>query len=101
MIKHIVMWRLKESANGNTRSENALLIKEKLEALNGKIPGLIKLEVGLDILKTDSSSDIVLYSEFESQDALNGYQEHPLHKALMPFVQEARSERRVVDYEDL
>ncbi len=99
MIKHIVMWKLKESASGNTKEKNALLIKEKLEALNGKIPGLLKLEVGIDFSRTPDSSDIVLYSEFESRDALNNYQSHPEHNAIIPFVAEAREERRVVDYE--
>jgi len=99
MVKHIVIWRLKDEAHGNSKSENARLIKEKLEFLNGKIPGLLKLEVGFDISHTETSSDIVLYSEFKSIEALNNYQEHPLHKAIMPFVQEVRSERRMVDYE--
>lgn len=99
MIKHIVMWKLKERALGNKKEKNALLIKEKLEALNGKIPGLLKLEVGIDFSQTPDSSDIVLYSEFESREALNNYQSHPEHKAIIPFVSEAREERRVVDYE--
>lgn len=99
MIKHIVMWRLKESAHGNDKSTNVRLIKEKLEALNGRIPGMVKLEVGIDFSASDSSGDLVLYSEFGSRDALEGYHSHPEHKALMPFILEARSERRVVDYE--
>ena len=47
MIKHIVVWRLREAAHGNDRATNARLIREKLEALRGQIPGLLKLEVGL------------------------------------------------------
>ncbi len=92
MIKHIVMWKLKNK-------EKALVIKEKLEALNGKISGLIKLEVGIDFSKTQESADIVLYSEFESKKALQDYQEHPAHKAIIPIVMEAREEKRMVDYE--
>lgn len=99
MIKHIVVWRLKESAHGNDKATNARLIKEKLEALNGKIPGLLKMEVGIDHSCSETSGDVVLYSEFESRAALDAYQAHPEHKAIMPFVMEARSERRVVDYE--
>ena len=99
MIKHIVVWKLKENAHGNTKDENAQQIKEKLEALNGKIEGLIKMEVGFDFSKTETSADIVLYSEFETKEDLDNYQVHPLHKAIMPFVGEARSERRMVDYE--
>jgi len=99
MVKHIVFWKLKESANGNTKAENALLIKEKLEALNGRIKGVLKIEVGIDFSKTESSSDLVLYSEFSSRKDLDNYQGHPEHKALLPFITEARSERIVVDYE--
>jgi len=99
MIKHIVVWKLKESAHGNSRDVNARLIKEKLEALNGKIEGLLKLEVGIDFSKSEHSCDVVLYSEFKSKESLNYYQDHPDHKAVMPFITEARSERRVVDYE--
>lgn len=99
MIKHIVMWRLKEHAHGNTRERNAVLIKERLESLNGKIPGLMKMEVGIDFSHTDNSSDVVLYAEFLSRKDLDNYQNHPEHKAIMPFVLEARCERRMVDYE--
>lgn len=99
MIKHIVVWRLKELAHGNNKATNARLIKEKLESLNGKIPGMIKMEVGIDYSASESSSDVVLYSEFVSRQALDGYQSHPGHKAVMPFIMEARSERRQVDYE--
>ncbi|MGC8865589.1 MAG: Dabb family protein [Bacteroidales bacterium] len=98
MIKHIVMWKLKDSAHGFPKSKNALLIKEKLESLNGKIPGLLKLEVGIDFLQSPDSADIVLYSEFESREALQIYQDHPLHRAVMPFVAEARETRISVDY---
>jgi hypothetical protein len=99
MIKHIVVWKLKDSAHGNTKNQNALIIKEKLEALSTKIPGILKMEVGIDFSGTDSSGDIVLYSEFVSKQDLDNYQIHPEHKAVMPFVMEARSERWMVDYE--
>jgi len=99
MIKHIVTWRLKETAHGNSKAENARLIKHKLEALFGVVPGLLKIEVGIDFSRTDQSADLALYSEFESRAALDAYQAHPAHQAVMPFIMEARSERRLVDYE--
>jgi hypothetical protein len=98
MVRHIVLWRLKESANGRSKAENAAEIKRLLEDLHGKIPGLLKLEVGYDFSRTAESSDIVLYSEFESRAALDAYQTHPLHEAVKPFVTAAREERRLVDY---
>jgi len=99
MIKHIVMWRLKEQAHGNDKVTNARRIKQMLEALRGKIPGLLTIEVGIDFLASEQSADIALYSEFESRAALEGYQSHPEHKALGPFMREATIERRVADYE--
>jgi hypothetical protein len=98
VVRHIVLWRLKESANGRSKAENAAAIKRRLEDLNGKIPGMLKLEVGFDFSRTPESSDIVLYSEFDSRAALDAYQVHPLHEAVKPFVMAARDERRLVDY---
>ena len=99
MIKHIVIWRLKDNAHGNDRQTNAYCIKEKLEALRGRIPGMIALEVGLDFSRTESSGDVALNSEFASRDALKAYQAHPEHQALITFIGEAAEERRIVDYE--
>ncbi len=99
MIKHLVFWKLKESANGNDKSTNAQLIKEKLEALNGQqIAGLLELEVGLDFVQGSASADVALYSVFETQEALDAYQVHPAHVAAKGFIQEVVSDRQVVDY---
>lgn len=99
MIKHIVMWRLREGVHGLDRAGLALTIKEKLESLRGRIPGLLKIEVGIDIERLDTSADLVLYSEFENRAALAAYHHHPLHLAVLPYIGAARSERRGVDYE--
>lgn len=99
MIKHIVLWKLKDHANGMDKLANASAIKSKLENLQGNIEGLIDIEVGFDFLHSAESADVVLYSTFTNKEALEYYQQHPLHKAVMPFIAEARSERRVVDYE--
>lgn len=99
MIKHLLFLRLKDSAHGNDKATNARLVKEMLESLNGKIPGLLKLEVGIDFSATEDSSDIALYSELTDREALDLYQAHPAHMAIKPFVAETKFERRVVDYE--
>lgn len=99
MIKHLVLWRLKKSAGGRDAAANAAWIKEKLEGLHGRIPGMIRLEVGTDFSATPDSSDLALYSEFRDRAALEDYLNHPEHKAVMPFIAEARTERRVADYE--
>ena len=68
--------------------------------MNGKISGLIKIEVGFDYSNSETASDIVLYSEFESKEALASYLTHPLHveagkKTVRPFT----CNRRMIDYE--
>lgn len=98
MVKHIVMWKLKESAHGNQKDANALLIKEKLEDLNGRIDGVLKIEVGIDFLG-NGNFDVVLYAELSSRDALDVYQNHPLHQAVLPFIREAVEDRKAVDFE--
>jgi hypothetical protein len=99
MVKHIVLWKLKETAHGQPAAENARVIKQKLECLSGQIPGLIRIEVGIDFAGGGDASTLALYSEFTNREALAAYQDHPAHKAVLPFIAEARSERRVVDYE--
>jgi hypothetical protein len=98
MVKHIVMWQLKAEALGNPRSANAELVKEKLEALKGVIPGLLTVEVGLDFSKTAASADLVLYAEFEDREALAAYQSHPEHEAVKEFIGDVTEARWVVDY---
>ena len=99
MVKHIVFWKLKEEANGMNKEANAAAIKQKLEDLNGKIEGCLKLEVGFDFLHSPESVDVGFYSDIKRKEALDFYANHPLHKAVMPFIAEARSERRVIDME--
>ena len=99
MVKHIVFWKLRGDVTGSAREEVLQRIKAGFEALHGRIPGLLRIEIGFDYSKTDDSGDIALYSEFESRAALDGYQAHPLHNALVPLVRDVRIERRVVDYD--
>ncbi len=98
MIRHIVLWRLR----GDTPEQKehpARAIKAALEGLNGKIPGLLRLEVGLDFSRGPDSADVALYSEFASREALQNYHDHPAHLKVAPLVKAARCERRVVDFE--
>jgi len=96
MIKHVVMWKLQE---GGDKAAGAALLKERLESLNGKIPGLLHLEVGIDFVQADTSYDVVLYSELESREALDVYQQHPEHQAVVPLVRELAASRVAVDYD--
>ena len=99
MIVHIVFWRLHATANGRSKAENALEMQRRFEALRPLMPGLRRLDFGIDFAATDQSSDVALYTEFDSREALDAYQAHPAHKEVAAFLADLRSERRVVDYE--
>ncbi|HET6352308.1 MAG TPA: Dabb family protein [Coriobacteriia bacterium] len=99
MIKHIVFWKLADTALNNTAEENAREIKCQLEALAGQIDGLLHIEVGIDFSRTDASADVALYSEFADRESLDAYLIHPLHLAAAAFIGQVRSDRVVVDYE--
>ena len=69
----IVFWRLKNRENEQNREESARAIKQKIEGLKGRIPGLLHIEAGIDFNKSDTACEVVLYSEFESRQALDGF----------------------------
>lgn len=88
--------------NGDTpdKKDKAMAIKKNLEALKDKISYIKEIHVGINFNETESASDIVLESVFETVDDLNAYQNHPDHKAVgANYVRPNVSERRVVDYE--
>lgn len=99
MIKHIVMWKLKDFAAGADKQENAKKLKQSLESLKGLIEEIKEIEVGMNFNPSPAAFDVVLYSEFDSREALEAYQKHPEHLKIVDFVGEIRSERAVVDYE--
>jgi quinol monooxygenase YgiN len=99
MLKHIVMWKLKDQAEGADRSANAKKMKELLDACAGIVPGILKFEVALAQPELEATYDVVLYSEFADRAALDAYQEHPQHVALKPFIGAVREARQCMDYE--
>lgn len=99
MIKHIVMFKLKDFAEGQSKAENVKRLKAILESLKEKIPVVRRLEVGINIGKSASASNIVLYSEFSDMQALEVYRDHPEHKKAVDFITKVCSERQAVDYE--
>lgn len=99
MIKHVVMWKLKEHADGADRMTNARKMKAMLEDCAGIVPGMLKLEVALPQPGLEATCDIALYTEFESKAALDAYQAHPRHVAIKPFIGAIREARECMDYE--
>ena len=88
MVKHIILWKLKDEYN-NTEVKTG--IKEGLEGLIGKIPGLSEIKVYTENLES-SNVDVMLWSVFESKEALKAYSVHPEHvkvadTKVRPFTQ--------------
>jgi heme-degrading monooxygenase HmoA len=99
MLKHIVMWKLKDHAEGAEKAENARKMKAMLEGCANLVPGIEKFEVAIAQPGLEATYDVVLYSEFADRAALDAYQEHPDHVALKPFIGAVREARQCMDYE--
>lgn len=99
MLKHIVMWKLKEHAEGADKATNARKMKALLDGCIGLVPGMGTFEAALAQPGFEASYDVVLYSEFASQEVLDAYQNHPDHVAIKPFIAAIREARQCMDYE--
>ena len=96
MVKHVILWKLKEEFNTQKVKQD---MKTNLEALQGKIEGLIQIKIQTEGL-TSSNADVMLYSEFQSEEALKGYAIHPEHvKAADTFVRPFTETRLCLDFE--
>jgi hypothetical protein len=100
MVKHIACLKLKDFAEGKSKSENAAIVAEKLLALKNKINQIKKIEVGVNSpAASKQNSDIALVTEFENFEQLEIYMNHPEHLMVGEFVSLVRDIRAVVDFE--
>lgn len=99
MIKHLVLFKLADEAEGNTREQNALLIKQRLEALIDVIPVICKIEVLINHADASGGNfDIVLDSEFRTLEDVEIYAKHPEHLKVVEFISKVRTARAAIDY---
>lgn len=96
MIKHIVMWRLKEELD---KEETSKKIKKILEGLKEKINEIVEIEVGINYNSSEIACDIVLYSIFKTKEDLQSYISNPHHIEAGRYVKSVVKEKIVVDYE--
>jgi hypothetical protein len=97
MVKHIILWRLKEEYKNDDVKAG---IKNGLEALLGVVPGLTEIKVQTEVLPS-SNADVMLYSVFESAEALKGYAVHPEHVQVADtFVRPYTATRTCIDFEE-
>lgn len=99
MVKHIILWQLKDEFSEEEKAEIKAGIKTGLEGLQGKVPGLLEIKVQTEGL-TSSNADVMLDSAFESEEALKGYAVHPEHvKVADGKVRPYTKTRVCLDYE--
>ena len=99
MVKHVILWTLKEELSTSEKEDVKRGIKEGLEGLAGKIPGLLDIKVNIDGLPS-SNADLMLDSTFENQEALKGYAVHPEHVVVADGkVRPYTAIRSCLDYE--
>lgn len=99
MIKHIVMWKFKEEAESRTKLQNMELVRDRLYALVPLIPEIKKMEIGFDFGQTPMSYDMMLYTEFETKEALDIYAVDSEHEKVKKIVAATTEARGVLDYE--
>ncbi|MBN1892574.1 MAG: Dabb family protein [Clostridiales bacterium] len=99
MIVHVVVWKLKDFAEGRTKTENAQIMKENLENLKNKIDQIRHIEIGINISNSEYAYDLLLYSEFDSIEDLADYRKHPDHLKEVEYIGKVVEKSAVVDYE--
>lgn len=95
MIAHIVLFKLNSPTD-----ENSAAVRDMLLSMNGKVPLLRHLEVGVDIIRSERSYDVALYTRFDSLADLQAYQIHPYHAGtVIPFMKANCTSIVAADYE--
>ena len=97
MVKHIILWKLKSELSAEEKNAAKAEAKRRLEALNGKIDGLLSLKVEIEGLAS-SNADMMLDSEVTTAESLDGYQVHPLHVEAAGFVRSVVETRLCLDF---
>ena len=99
MVKHVILWQLKDELSEQEKETVKREIKEGLEGLAGQIPGLTDIRVNILPLAS-SNADLMLDSSFVDEEALKGYAVHPAHVAVADGKVRPNTKNRVcMDYE--
>lgn len=98
MIRHIVMWNLKDYAEGADKSINLEMAKTLLLSCAQVVPGIRAFEVATATPGMDCTNDLVLHMLLDDAQVLAAYQNHPDHVAIKPFMKAVVQERRCMDF---
>lgn len=100
MYKHVVLWKLKESANGMSKTELASEVKRRLDLLPGVIPEIEEYETAINIGDYGASFyDVSLISVFDNKDTFWAYTKYTEHDEVVAFIQSVQEGEQIVDYE--
>lgn len=99
MIRHIVMWKFRDFAEGLSREENIIKVKTMLEALPEKIDFIREMQVQINVNPKEGMYDAVLLSTFDTLEDVGRYRVHPEHKKISSYVALIKENRASVDYE--
>ncbi len=94
MITHIVLFKLIDR-----NPENIRRTREALDGLWGRVPQLKRLEVGVDVVRSERSYDLALVAEFSTLSDLEAYQSHPAHVEVLEYMKKVKESSITVDYE--
>lgn len=102
MIKHIVMWKLREFSTREDKLRTAHSLRQKLLEMKKSVKVIQTIEVGINAEKASASNyDVILITQFASMDDLQKYKVHPAHQELVEYLQTIRELRVAIDYETI
>lgn len=96
-IRHIVTWKM-AADDAPTRAAHAAEVAELLRALDGVVPSIRSLSVGVNALDIAGNSDVALVADFDDEAGLEAYQTHPAHQAAVGFIRSVTGSRSAVDF---
>ena len=99
MIRHMVMFKLREFSTPEEKIKGAETVRAALLALKSKIPEIREFEVGINFTIDDAAYDLVINSSFSSKEDLKAYQVHPDHQAFILFNKNYSVKKVILDYE--
>lgn len=101
MIKHIVLFKLMETAEGRTKDENIAIARRMAETFTKEIPGLRSAQMVLPVHGAPlDNEDMALICRFDDLQGLYEYKAHPAHVAFGDFMRRVRESRTSIDYEE-
>ncbi|RAV02418.1 Dabb family protein [Paenibacillus sp. YN15] len=93
MLRHVVLFKLADPTPDKLQE-----VKDKLLSLKGRVPQLLDIEVGIDVVRSERSYDVALITTFASLEDMNAYQVHPYHVEVGSFIATVRQAAAAVDF---